>query len=56
LLAASKADLLEPSARPRIRRSRVYSTIAATPSALLSNTAFARGYRFRREMLIMQIR
>jgi len=55
LLAVSKADILNPSDRPRIKRSRIYSTIASTPSLLLSNTAFVRSYRFRREILIMQI-
>ncbi|HBB67045.1 MAG: hypothetical protein A2X28_10495 [Elusimicrobia bacterium GWA2_56_46] len=51
----AKANLLEPSAKPKIKRFRIYSTIASTPSLLLSNTAFARGYRFRRETLIVQI-
>ncbi|HBA61628.1 MAG TPA: hypothetical protein DCZ92_12605 [Elusimicrobia bacterium] len=46
------SNLLDPETRPRIKRSRVYTTIAATPPLLLSNTAFARGYRFRRETLI----
>ncbi|MCM2268161.1 MAG: squalene/phytoene synthase family protein [Elusimicrobiales bacterium] len=49
------SNLLDPAARPRIKRSRVYSTIASTPPLLLSNTAFARGYRFRRETLIISI-
>ena len=49
------ANLLDPETRPRITRSRVYATIAATPPLLLSNTAFARGYRFRRETLIGSI-
>jgi farnesyl-diphosphate farnesyltransferase len=49
------ANLLDPDRRPRIHRSRIYSTIAATPPLLLSNTAFARGYRFRRETLIVAI-
>ncbi len=49
------SNLLDPAARPKIRRSRVYSTIAATPPLLLSNTAFARGYRFRRETLIVSM-
>jgi farnesyl-diphosphate farnesyltransferase len=49
------SNLLDPADRPRIRRSRVYATIAATPPLLLSNTAFARGYRFRRETLISSI-
>lgn len=49
------SNVLDPAARPRIRRGRVYATIAATPPLLLSNTAFARGYRFRRETLIVSI-
>jgi farnesyl-diphosphate farnesyltransferase len=51
----AKANILEPSDRPKIKRARIYSTIASTPQVLLSNTAFARGYRFRRETLIVQI-
>ena len=51
----SKVNLLDPSCCPKIKRSQIYSTIAATPPLLLSNTAFARGYRFRRETLIVQI-
>jgi len=49
------ANLLDPEARPRISRNRIYATIAATPPLLLSNTAFARGYRFRRETLIVSL-
>ncbi len=52
---ASHANLLDPAARPHISRNRIYSTIAATPPLLLSNTAFARGYRFRRETLIVSL-
>lgn len=48
-------NLLDPASRPKIRRNRIYATIAATPPLLLSNTAFARGYRFRRETLIVAI-
>ena len=55
LQEVARADLLEPSGRPKIKRSRIYSTIACTPALLLSNTAFARSYRFRRETLIMSI-
>ncbi|OGS06762.1 MAG: hypothetical protein A2270_06095 [Elusimicrobia bacterium RIFOXYA12_FULL_51_18] len=55
LQEVAKANLLEPSARPRIKKARIYSTIVSTPPLLLSNTAFARGYRFRRETLIVQI-
>lgn len=49
---AAHTNLLDPASRPKVRRSRVYATIAGTPPLLLSNTAFARGYRFRRETLI----
>lgn len=52
---AAHSNLLDPQDRPRLKRSRVYATIAATPPLLLSNTAFARGYRFRRETLIGSI-
>ncbi|OGR62491.1 MAG: hypothetical protein A2X31_08815 [Elusimicrobia bacterium GWB2_63_22] len=52
---ATRANLLDPADRPRIKRGRIYSTIAATPPLLLSNTAFARGYRFRRETLIVSL-
>jgi len=55
LEAVAHSNLLDPASRPRIRRARIYSTIAATPPLLLSNTAFARGYRFRRETLIVSI-
>ena len=55
LQEVAKANLLEPSGRPKIKRTRIYSTIASTPALLLSNTAFARGYRFRRETLIVQV-
>lgn len=52
---AAHSNLLDPADRPRVGRSRIYATIAATPPLLLSNTAFARGYRFRRETLIVSI-
>ncbi len=55
LLEVSKSNILDPHARPRISKRRVYSTIASTPPLLLSNTAFTRGYRFRRETLIVSI-
>jgi len=55
LQEVAKSNLLEPLDRPRIKKTRIYSTIIATPPLLLSNTAFARGYRFRRETLIMQL-
>jgi len=55
LEAVAHANLLDPAGRPKIKRSRIYATIASTPPLLLSNTAFARGYRFRREMLIVSI-
>lgn len=52
---AAHSNLLDPADRPGVGRSRIYATIAATPPLLLSNTAFARGYRFRRETLIGSI-
>ncbi len=52
---SAHSNLLDPADRPRIGRGRIYATIAATPPLLLSNTAFARGYRFRRETLISSI-
>ncbi len=52
---AAHSNLLDPADRPRVTRNRIYATIAATPPLLLSNTAFARGYRFRRETLIGSI-
>ncbi|HCC48740.1 MAG TPA: hypothetical protein DEQ38_11585 [Elusimicrobia bacterium] len=52
---AAHSNLLDPGDRPRVKRHRIYTTIAATPPLLLSNTAFARGYRFRRETLIGSI-
>ncbi|MFA6434549.1 MAG: squalene/phytoene synthase family protein [Elusimicrobiales bacterium] len=51
----ARANLLDPLCCPKIKRSRIYSTILSTPPLLLSNTAFANGYRFRRETLIVQI-
>ncbi len=55
LLEVAKANILDPRARPKISKKRVYTTIAATPPLLLSNTAFTRGYRFRRETLLVAI-
>ncbi|HNW44054.1 MAG TPA: squalene/phytoene synthase family protein [Elusimicrobiales bacterium] len=55
LEAVAHSNLLDPADRPKIKRSRIYATIASTPPLLLSNTAFARGYRFRREMLIVSL-
>jgi farnesyl-diphosphate farnesyltransferase len=52
---AAHSNLLDPGDRPAVGRSRIYATIASTPPLLLSNTAFARGYRFRRETLIGSI-
>jgi len=49
------SNLLDPADRPHLKRSRIYSTIVSTPPLLLSNTAFARGYRFRRETLIVSL-
>jgi len=53
--AVSRSNPLDSSARPRISRRRIYSTIASTPPLLLSNTAFTRGYRFRRETLMLSM-
>ncbi len=50
-----KGNSLDSASAPKIKRSKVYSTIMATPPILLSNTAFARGYRFRRETLIVSM-
>ncbi|MBU2529911.1 MAG: squalene/phytoene synthase family protein [Elusimicrobia bacterium] len=50
-----KGNPLDSSSVPKIKRSKVYSTIVATPPILLSNTAFSRGYRFRRETLIVSM-
>jgi hypothetical protein len=55
LLEVAKSNILDPRAKPRISKKRVYTTIAATPPLLLSNTAFTRGYRFRRETLLVAI-
>lgn len=55
LAETAQSNLLDPADRPRVGRGRIYGTIAATPPLLLSNTAFARGYRFRRETLIGSI-
>ncbi|PIS47448.1 MAG: hypothetical protein COT17_03410 [Elusimicrobia bacterium CG08_land_8_20_14_0_20_51_18] len=41
--------------RSKISRMKIYSTIAGTPSLLLSNGVFQRGYRFRRETLIVSL-
>ena len=50
-----KGNSLNALAAPKITRSKIYSTIMATPPILLSNTAFIRGYRFRRETLIVSL-
>lgn len=55
LAEVAQANLLDPAARPKVKRRRIYFTLAATPPLLLSNTAFARGYRFRRETLISSL-
>ncbi|MBI4656908.1 MAG: squalene/phytoene synthase family protein [Elusimicrobia bacterium] len=55
LAEAVKTNLLDFSAKPKIKKSRIYSTIISTPPLLLSNTAFMRGYRFRRETLIVSM-
>ncbi|MCR4820589.1 MAG: squalene/phytoene synthase family protein [Elusimicrobiales bacterium] len=53
--AVAKANVLDSSRRPKISRRRIYSTIMATPPLLVSNMAFARGYRFRRETLMLSM-
>lgn len=53
--AIARANTLDIAQRPKITRGRVYSTMLKTPPLLLSNTAFARGYRFRRETLMMSL-
>ncbi len=50
-----KGNPLDLSSAPKIKKSKIYSTIMATPPILLSNTAFIRGYRFRRETLIVSM-
>ena len=50
-----KGNPLDLNSMPKINRRKIYSTIIATPPLLLSNTAFIRGYRFRRETLIVSI-
>ncbi len=50
-----KGNPLDLNSMPKINRRKIYSTIIATPPLLLSNTAFVRGYRFRRETLIVSI-
>lgn len=53
--AIANANILDISQRPKIKRSRIYSTMLKTPPLLLSNTAFVHGYRFRRETLMLSI-
>lgn len=53
--AVAKANTLDLSQRPKISRNRIYSTMLKTPPILLSNTAFVRGYRFRRETLTISL-
>ena len=53
-IAASK-NLLSPDLKTKISRGRIYATIAKTPAVLLSKTAFAKGYRLRREILLSGI-
>lgn len=49
--AIARTNTLDFEQRPKISRRRVYSTIISTPPMLLSNIAFRRAYRFRRETL-----
>lgn len=55
LAEIARVNVLDPLIKPKIKRNRIYSTIASTPPLLLSNTAFTKGYRFRRETLIVSI-
>lgn len=55
LAETARANVLDAALRPKIKRTRIYSTILSTPPLLLSNTAFARGYRFKRETLILEL-
>jgi farnesyl-diphosphate farnesyltransferase len=55
LSEVANGNPLDSAAAPKIKRSKIYSTIIATPPILLSNTAFIRGYRFRRETLIVSM-
>jgi len=41
--------------KSKISRKKIYLTMAKTPSILMSNRVFQRGYRFRRETLIVSI-
>jgi len=41
--------------KSKINRKKIYLTMAKTPSLLMSNGIFQRGYRFRRETLIVSI-
>ena len=51
-----QVSILNPlSKKCSIKKKEIYSTILKTPSMLLSNTVFQRGYRFRRETLITEI-
>ena len=54
--AVANFNPLDIAQRPKIKRNRIYSTIIKTPPLLLSNTAFVRGYRFRRETLMMSLK
>lgn len=45
-------ELLKPGFKAKITRTSVYLTILKTPPALLSNSYFNQGFRFRREALL----
>lgn len=49
---ARAGNILDPQVKAKISRGQVYATIAKTPAVLLSNTAFAKAYRLRRETLL----
>lgn len=55
LEAVAHANVLNILEKPKISRSRIYSTIISTPPLLLSNMAFSRKYRFRRETLMLSL-
>lgn len=49
---ARTPNLLDPAVKAKISRGQVYTMIAKTPALLLSNTAFSKAYRLRRETLL----
>ncbi|MDD4005298.1 MAG: squalene/phytoene synthase family protein [Elusimicrobiaceae bacterium] len=49
---AKTDNILDPAVKAKINRGQVYTMIAKTPAVLLSNTAFSKAYRLRRETLL----